>query len=321
MQGRISRGPRRRARRGRGRVAGAGTRRRSSSSPSSFIRRGSGGCPPSCRSSRTRSSSASRRRTRRCSARSACRRAPARPGNAAGHGRRRRLEQDHLADPDGPELTGGPRRRDRTAAIAEPDAVGRADHDASARAVADEPPSRAQSPPRPTARRRARSPRRARRGRPRRRPARHRSVSASPRSRSRGRRRSASGSAHHRRGPCQRRRSRRSTPRHVRNQRTAPVFDERSELQAALDLMAAKNWSGARQALHALAARVPQSKQYRALLCYTRGREAQAAGRGDEAATRVPARAAARSRARAGQVGARRAAAPSVARFARAAGL
>ena len=67
-------------------------------------------------------------------------------------------------------------------------------------------------------------------------------------------------------------------------QRTAPVFDERIELQQALDLMAAKNWLAARQAMHALAARVPQSKQYRALLCYTRGREAQATGRGEEAA-------------------------------------
>ena len=35
--------------------------------------------------------------------------------------------------------------------------------------------------------------------------------------------------------------------------------------------------------MHALAVRMPQSKQYRALLCYARGREAHAAGRLDEA--------------------------------------
>jgi hypothetical protein len=67
-------------------------------------------------------------------------------------------------------------------------------------------------------------------------------------------------------------------------QKTAPVFDERTELQQALDHMTAKNWIGARNVLHGLAARVPASKQYRALLCYTRGREAQAAGKGEEAA-------------------------------------
>ncbi len=61
------------------------------------------------------------------------------------------------------------------------------------------------------------------------------------------------------------------------------VFDERAALQQALDLLAAKDWTAARQTLHALAARVPQSKPYRALLCYTRGREAQALGRLDDA--------------------------------------
>ncbi len=67
-------------------------------------------------------------------------------------------------------------------------------------------------------------------------------------------------------------------------QKTAPVFDEQAELKQALDHMTAKNWVGARNVLHGLAARVPASKQYRALLCYTRGREAQAAGKGEEAA-------------------------------------
>jgi curved DNA-binding protein CbpA len=64
---------------------------------------------------------------------------------------------------------------------------------------------------------------------------------------------------------------------------TTPVFDERTALEQAFELISAKNWPAARQALHSLAARVPQSKQYRALLCYTRGREAQAANRPDEA--------------------------------------
>jgi hypothetical protein len=67
-------------------------------------------------------------------------------------------------------------------------------------------------------------------------------------------------------------------------QKTAPVFDEQAELTQALDHMTAKNWVAARNVLHGLAARVPASKQYRALLCYTRGREAQAAGKGEEAA-------------------------------------
>lgn len=61
------------------------------------------------------------------------------------------------------------------------------------------------------------------------------------------------------------------------------VFDENAELRQAMDLLTAKNWTAARQALHALAAKVPQSKQYRSLLCYTRGREAQSSGRTEEA--------------------------------------
>ena len=62
-----------------------------------------------------------------------------------------------------------------------------------------------------------------------------------------------------------------------------PNVDERLELQRALDLLSAQSWAAARQAVTALAARVPTSKHYRALLCYTRGREAQAAGKGEEA--------------------------------------
>jgi hypothetical protein len=62
-----------------------------------------------------------------------------------------------------------------------------------------------------------------------------------------------------------------------------PNPDERLELQRALELIAVAQWSNARTAMTALAARVPSSKQYRALLCYTRGREAQAVGKGEEA--------------------------------------
>jgi tetratricopeptide (TPR) repeat protein len=62
-----------------------------------------------------------------------------------------------------------------------------------------------------------------------------------------------------------------------------PGFDEASAFRDACALMEAKNWTGARQAFHALAAKVPQSKQYRAWLCYTRGREAYLAGRVEDA--------------------------------------
>src|SRR5438067_1263047 len=69
-----------------------------------------------------------------------------------------------------------------------------------------------------------------------------------------------------------------------RPQHTAGVFDERAQLQQALDLMKASDYRAAREALHALAARVPQSRQYRALLCFARGREAHVANRFDDAA-------------------------------------
>jgi hypothetical protein len=63
-----------------------------------------------------------------------------------------------------------------------------------------------------------------------------------------------------------------------------PPFDERAAHREALILLNDQNWSQARQVLHNLAARVPQSKTYRALLGYARGREAQVAGRTDDAA-------------------------------------
>ena len=66
-------------------------------------------------------------------------------------------------------------------------------------------------------------------------------------------------------------------------QRTAPVYDESVAFQTVLDMMKRGDYRGAREAMHALAARVPQNKQYRAYLCYVRGREAHVGGRFDEA--------------------------------------
>ncbi len=62
-----------------------------------------------------------------------------------------------------------------------------------------------------------------------------------------------------------------------------PVFDEQAAFKDAVALLAAESWTPARLALHALAVRVPQSRQYRALLCYARGKEAQVAGKLEDA--------------------------------------
>ena len=62
------------------------------------------------------------------------------------------------------------------------------------------------------------------------------------------------------------------------------AFDERAELQLVHDALGQKNWGAAKALLNGLAARVPTSKPYRALIAYTRGREAQAANRGEDAA-------------------------------------
>jgi len=67
--------------------------------------------------------------------------------------------------------------------------------------------------------------------------------------------------------------------------KTAPAFDERVELEQVITALATKNWGQAKTLLNSLAARVPSSKQYRALLAYTRGREAQTSGRGEDAVT------------------------------------
>jgi hypothetical protein len=74
-------------------------------------------------------------------------------------------------------------------------------------------------------------------------------------------------------------------PPPVVSQAGAAEWDERRALQAAIDMLTARDWSRAKVALHALAARVPQSRQYRALLSYARGRELEAAGKRDNAAT------------------------------------
>jgi hypothetical protein len=65
--------------------------------------------------------------------------------------------------------------------------------------------------------------------------------------------------------------------------KTTPAFDERSELQQVMDALAQKNWGAAKALLNGLAARVQSSSKYRALIAYTRGREAQSAGRGEDA--------------------------------------
>jgi hypothetical protein len=74
------------------------------------------------------------------------------------------------------------------------------------------------------------------------------------------------------------------TIRHAGVQPTPPAFDEQRALAEVQTMMQARQWGAARQAMHSLAARVPQSRSYRALLCYARGREAQQAGRSDDAA-------------------------------------
>jgi hypothetical protein len=60
-------------------------------------------------------------------------------------------------------------------------------------------------------------------------------------------------------------------------------FDERAAIMQVQDLVRKQQWAAARQALQNLAARVPTSTQYKALLAYARGREAQQLGRNDEA--------------------------------------
>jgi hypothetical protein len=72
-------------------------------------------------------------------------------------------------------------------------------------------------------------------------------------------------------------------PATVRGVQPASAMDERTALRECMMLLNDQDWAAARVALHNLAAKVPQSRSYRALLCYARGREAHAAGRVDEA--------------------------------------
>ena len=56
------------------------------------------------------------------------------------------------------------------------------------------------------------------------------------------------------------------------------------EVQFALSQIAARNWAAAEQTLNRLRARDPASKQYRALLFYLRGHEAESTGQSQKAA-------------------------------------
>ena len=55
------------------------------------------------------------------------------------------------------------------------------------------------------------------------------------------------------------------------------------DLTSALELLQRGQWDAARATLASLAERAPEMRRYRALLPYSRGREAQLAGRLDEA--------------------------------------
>lgn len=66
--------------------------------------------------------------------------------------------------------------------------------------------------------------------------------------------------------------------------RPAPgQFDERAELMIVMDLVRKGQWPAARAALQNLSSRVPTAQNYKALLAYARGREAQQANRIDDA--------------------------------------
>jgi hypothetical protein len=60
---------------------------------------------------------------------------------------------------------------------------------------------------------------------------------------------------------------------------------EEGDLEVAMHHLRRKQWTEARKLLHALAARVPTERSYRALLSYARGRENQDLGRHDDART------------------------------------
>jgi hypothetical protein len=82
--------------------------------------------------------------------------------------------------------------------------------------------------------------------------------------------------------------SRTATARHASDSRapasasTPPATQDR-ELAAILELMVQGHFAPARLALETLAARAPDVPRYRALIAYSKGREAQLARRIDEA--------------------------------------
>jgi len=52
-----------------------------------------------------------------------------------------------------------------------------------------------------------------------------------------------------------------------------PILDETAELAAGQDMLRRGDWKGARMKLQALSNRVPQSKQYHAMLSYAKAKE------------------------------------------------
>jgi hypothetical protein len=74
-----------------------------------------------------------------------------------------------------------------------------------------------------------------------------------------------------------------TTPPAPRPATASEDFDERAQQITVRELMRNGHWPQAVVALQTLATRVPASKQYRAMLCYARGRQAQLAGRVDDA--------------------------------------
>jgi hypothetical protein len=64
---------------------------------------------------------------------------------------------------------------------------------------------------------------------------------------------------------------------------TPPPVPTDDDFELAMDLLRRKLWPEARTAFHKLAAAVPNEKRYRSHMHYARGREAEAAGKLDEA--------------------------------------
>jgi len=67
------------------------------------------------------------------------------------------------------------------------------------------------------------------------------------------------------------------------SQTPAVQFDERGQLATAFELIQKQQWDAAKDALDALIAQAPDTRQYRALVCYAAGRRAQLEKRLDDA--------------------------------------